>query len=368
MATNDDARQAREEKLQHLHDTLTGAVESLVSGDDWKRAMTFAAQFRARSFNNTLLIFVQHFERYEAGTVPEPFPTGVAGFKQWKTLGRSVDKGQAGYMIFAPVTARFASATPNVADSWRPLSRFEKPRPGEVVRSRMVNTKPAYVWDASQTSGEPIPTRPRPVLLEGEAPAGLWDGLVALVEAEGYTVVRVPDAAAIRGANGMTDYLGRTVSVRMDMDPAAQVKTLGHELAHVRLHGPENRDANHHRGIGEVEAESVALMVAAAHGMNTDAYTVPYVSGWASSVKDSSPVEVVQATGRKVMGCANAILDALSTVQIGNGDPPGLTRTGPAASTVATVDRRIPEAGPVFSPVADAPARQRVPEAAGRGL
>ena len=30
--------------------------------------------------------------------------------------------------------------------------------------------KPAYVWDVSQTSGDPIPERPMPVLLEGKAP------------------------------------------------------------------------------------------------------------------------------------------------------------------------------------------------------
>lgn len=55
-----------------------------------------------------------------------------------------------------------------------------------------------------------------------------------------------------------------------------------------------------HRGIGEVEAESVALMSGAAHGMDTAAYTIPYVFGWAGTVKDRDPAEVVQATGERV--------------------------------------------------------------------
>src|SRR5690625_7009401 len=80
-------------------------------------------------------------------------------------------------MIFAPVTARFASATPADAASWRRLQRGEKPRAGEVARSKIIGVKPAYVWDVSQTSGNPIPERPGPVLLEGEAPDGLWEGL-----------------------------------------------------------------------------------------------------------------------------------------------------------------------------------------------
>jgi hypothetical protein len=69
----------------------------------------------------------------------------VAGFEQWKTLSRHVAKGQTGYMIYAPVTARFASTNPANPDSWRLLDRREKARPGEVVRSKMIGVKPAYV-------------------------------------------------------------------------------------------------------------------------------------------------------------------------------------------------------------------------------
>lgn len=191
MATDEEARAARDAKLDALHERLTGAVEQLITGEDWKRALEFAARFRARSFGNTLLIWAQHEEAYEAGRVPEPKPSYVAGYKQWQTLGRQVEKGQPGYMIFAPVTGRFASSNPSDPESWRRLDRFEKPKPGEMVRSRMVGAKPAYVWDVSQTSGGPVPERPRPILLAGEAPEGLWDGLAGLVEAEGYAVLRV---------------------------------------------------------------------------------------------------------------------------------------------------------------------------------
>lgn len=70
--------------------TLTSAVERLVTGDDWAQALRFAAGFRSRSFNNTLLIWVQYQAAFEQGRVPEPFPTYVAGYKQWQQLGRQV--------------------------------------------------------------------------------------------------------------------------------------------------------------------------------------------------------------------------------------------------------------------------------------
>ena len=341
--TRENSRAAREAKLDELHERLTGAVEQLVSGEDWARALAFAARFRARSFSNTLLIWAQHQAAYEAGRVPEPMPSYVAGYRQWQTLGRQVEKGQSGYQILAPVTGRFASPNPADAESWRRLGKGEKPRPGEVVRSKMITAKPAYVWDASQTSGEPIPA---PTLLEGEAPTGLWDGLADHGRAQGFAVQRVPHEGMIHGANGVTDYTAKTVAVRENMDPAAQVKTLAHELGHVLLHGPDNDEARQHRGIGEVEAESVALMIGAAHGMDTSGYTIPYVSTWAARVEGKEPGEIVKATGERVRKTALVVLERLDTVQVTDGAPPGLDRDAPqrAATSRAqpTHDVRAP--------------------------
>lgn len=326
MATREQTRQAREVKLDELHGKLTGAVEQLVSGEDWARALSFAARFRSRSFNNVLLIWAQHGAAFEAGHVPEPVPSYVAGYKQWQQLGRQVEKGQTGYQILAPVTGRFASATPADSESWRRLNRGEKPKPGEVARTRMVGVRPAYVWDASQTAGDPIPEHPTPTLLKGDAPDGLWDGLALQVRDAGFEVFRVPHEGMIHGANGITDFETRQVAVRENMDSAAQVKTLAHELGHVLMHGPDQEDARQHRGIGEVEAESVALMVGAAHGMDTSDYTIPYVSTWAARVDGKEPVDVVKATGERVRTTALTILDQLDTAQVGDGTPPGLDR------------------------------------------
>ncbi|CUR58149.1 Serine/arginine repetitive matrix protein 2 [metagenome] len=340
---------AREAKLEALQQKLTESVSALVTGDDWRRALEFATRFRSRSFSNTMLIYVQHYAAHQQGRVPEPMPTYVAGFKQWLSLNRHVLKGQSGYAILAPVTARFASLNPADPSSWRRLGRGEKPGFGEAVRSRLIGLKPVHVWDISQTDGEPIPETPRPTLLQGQAPEGLWNGLADQITAHGFELRLVSNAAAIGGANGLTDYMTREVSVRMDMDDAAQVKTLAHELGHVMLHGPGRddltADAAMHRGIAEVEAESVALMVGAAHGLDTRSYTVPYVSSWASSVPGKSPVEVVQSTAERVRGAAVTILDNLDdTALVGDGNPPGLDREAlaarPGVAPVQTVAQR----------------------------
>jgi hypothetical protein len=324
----DDRRAARQAKLDALSDRLEQAVGQLVTGDDWLRAVAFAARFRSRSFTNTLLIYRQHAEAYEQGRVPDPEPTYVAGFRQWQCLGRCVVKGQSGYVIRCPVTARFASADPSNRESWRRLGRGEQPHPGEQVETKLIGVKPGYVWDVSQTDGDPVPERPQPMLVDGHAPPGLWDALAAQIRNRGYQLADAPDAAALGGANGVTDFTARTVTVRTDMPDAARVKTLAHELGHIAL-GHESRGGDGlHRGIREIEAESVATMVTAAYGMDTTGYTVPYVATWSTTIKDRDPVDVVRGTGELVRRTALAILDHLPEPPGGDGTPPGLRPSG----------------------------------------
>jgi hypothetical protein len=251
--------------------------------------------------------------------VPCPEPSFVAGFKTWEALGRRVEKGQHGYAILAPVRSLVDTAI-DTDGNHRVLHRGEERAPGEAVLSRSVlrGWKVEHVWDVSQTVGRPLPEPPRPKLLEGEAPPGLFDAVAKLVEREGFTVGTVPDAAAIDGANGRTDWVERTVVVRSDMDDAAQAKTLIHEAAHVLLHaGPPGQFLS--RPCKEVEAESVAFIVGAAHGMRSDDYSFPYIATWAGS----EGLKTVAATQARVARAASVIIAVSPAEHCGGGPVPG---------------------------------------------
>ena len=60
-----------------------------------------------------------------------------------------------------------------------------------------------------------------------------------------------------------------------------------------------------HKGMAEVEAESVAYLVATAHGMHTEDYSLPYIAGWS----DGKP-EMVAATADRVLRTAKLVLAA----------------------------------------------------------
>lgn len=125
-------------------------------------------------------------------------------------------------------------------------------------------------------------------------------------------------------------------------------KELGHVLLHdTKAPGREAKGepgddatASLHRGVKEVEAESVALMIGAAYGMDTTVYTVPYVSGWASSVQGQDAVATVKKTATRVRETAVRILGALDAAPAPQGDPPGLDREALAASRKKTSPRK----------------------------
>jgi len=73
---------------------------------------------------------------------------------------------------------------------------------------------------------------------------------------------------------------------------------------------PETVDtsAGQCRGRLEVEAESVAYLVASAHGLDTGAYTFAYVAGWASEVAGVDVDQVVRGTANRVLAAAKVVL------------------------------------------------------------
>jgi antirestriction protein ArdC len=264
------------DRLLSAHADLVTAVESLTSSDDWLRMLTLTSRFYRYSTNNVFLIMLQR-----------PEATRVAGYRAWQAMGRQVRKGESGIRIFAPCIYRDRSTEGDSADT---------------TPAGLRGFTTATVFDVSQTDGENLPDV-RPVLLDGDGVAGLWDGLSVQVEAAGYAVER----GDCDGANGLTDHRARIVRVRDDVSEAQAAKTLAHELAHVLLH-PDTAGYFRCRGRAEVEAESTAFLVCRVAGLTTDGYSWPYIAHWS----DGS-AKVVQDVAGRVLEAARSILVEFET-------------------------------------------------------
>jgi antirestriction protein ArdC len=287
-ADRETAAQERIEKLEALHASLAEQVETLTTSEGWAAMLDAARVFTRYSLNNTLLLHMQMSKR---GMPVQR----VAGFNTWRSLGRTVLKGEKGLAIFAPCTYKTEPA-----DDGAGAAKPSADAPGD-KRRVLTGFRVAYVFGQEQTEGADLPDI-RPTLLPGTAPDGLWDALSGLVRAEGYEVQR----GQCSGANGFTDRLAKVVRIRDDVSESQAVKTLCHELAHVLLHcDPEYHYAGC-RDTAEIEAESVSSVVCSASGMDTSAYTTAYVAGWAGG-----DVKKVRAAAERVVKTAGTILASL---------------------------------------------------------
>jgi hypothetical protein len=283
------------DKLAATHERLLAAVDGLVDGDGWQTLLRVTARVHSYSPSNLILIASQR-----------PDASCVHGYKEWQKRGRQVRKGERGIAILAPrLTRRPVSA--DTADSAAAGQRLGevKPEDDRDGPSRPIVTGFAvvHVWDITQTDGPPIDVA-SPRQLDGAAPLGVFADLLDRVEAAGYSFGYLD----VTPANGRTDFTDRSVVVRPGMSGAQTVKTLAHELAHVLLHDPASVPAGVTRAVAEVEAESVAYIVTAAHGLAADDYTVPYVAAWAGGNR-----ELIAATAGRVLDCARGIFDSTPT-------------------------------------------------------
>ena len=285
----DAADRVRRETVEHLHQQLSDNIASLDDKEAWQRWLSMAGKLHRYSFGNVLLTLLQKQDA-----------TMIAGYRAWQALGHQVRRGEKAIKILGPVTRRVelvdrVTGTPIRDAEGRP----------QYVR-QMIGVRPVSVFDASQVD-PPVETPPEPKLLRGEAPPGLWDSLAELVAAQGFRLTR----GDCGGANGLTDFIGGEVRVRDDVDDAQAAKSLIHELAHVLI-PPDAGEvyAGACRGRREVEAESVAYVVAGAHRLDTGQYTFNYVAGWAArAATPEHGIEAVLAeTGSRVIAAADEIL------------------------------------------------------------
>jgi hypothetical protein len=90
--------------------------------------------------------------------------------------------------------------------------------------------------------------------------------------------------------SGFTDFTQRRVQVGAWLGSEERSAVLAHELGHVLLHGPNDEvgrlygSSADHRGLAEIEAESVAYTVLRAHGIDRGEQSALYLLGWADSV------------------------------------------------------------------------------------
>jgi hypothetical protein len=203
--------------------------------------LTAMSRFRKYSFGNVMMIARQ-----------APHASHVAGFKAWKEHNRFVKKGEKGIAILAPIIVT-------------------KDRKGEKLEKgpRMVGCRAVYVFDISQTDGEPLPNLSMDVTGD---PGAATARLMEFCAARSIQIEMVDD---LGGALGISEG-GKIKLVKDDAAPARFFSTFVHEVAHELLHRTERRKQTT-KTVRETEAEATAFIVCQSIGLNPANSSADYI-------------------------------------------------------------------------------------------
>ena len=131
-------KEDRAAEMEQISKQLEEGVKQFFTSETYMDYLKTMSKFHNYSFNNVLLIALQ-----------KPEASLVAGYTTWKNLNRYVLKGEKGIRILAP----------------SPIKREVEREVIDPITNRMITEtvkrtiplfKPTYVYDVSQTDGEPL--------------------------------------------------------------------------------------------------------------------------------------------------------------------------------------------------------------------
>lgn len=282
---------AVDEKVKQAQALLEERLTALQSPDEWKEALRAMAHLGPAgigrlSFGNILLLRAQI-----------PGVTHAATFNAWRKLGRPVKKGEKGSVILRPRLVKTVDRST-----------------GEEAH-KLIGFSYLTVFGSGQTDGAPLPSVPSLKSGSFDAPQGFaWAvehvrAILSSLDSVSSLTLRSRRPGDPHGAAGW--YVPHTKEIVVITDGATkgqQLRVIFHEVAHSLLHPVGDR---HSRPVCEVEAESVAFVVATAIGLDTSADSLPYVAGWAIETEDETATQAVQRAGERIRKAAARILEVL---------------------------------------------------------
>ena len=264
---------------------LKEGVKNYLNSDQYKNFLTAMSKLHHYSPRNLQLLLAQN-----------PDVSVVASFKKWKEdYGRTVNKGEKSLRVWAPVQVvrkDKISGEPMLDDN------------GKVIKDTVFKLVP--VFDISQTSGKEFPT---PVnVLEGkhEDYANLYRAAKQVASDNGVTI-SISDTSGT--SRGYYSPMENKIVLQRGMSEQQTLKTLFHEMAHSDLHNLDAKATQDFtRSTKELQAESVAYVVASHYGFDTSEYSFGYLANWTEDAATLSDLEAQLAIIQKE---ANSLIQRL---------------------------------------------------------
>ncbi|MCU5753985.1 ArdC-like ssDNA-binding domain-containing protein [Lactococcus lactis] len=242
--------------LKGIEEHIKSGIANYLDSETFKNYLDFALQFRQYSYRNKILIQSQN-----------PKASLVAGYRAWQDKGRQVQRGEKALKIFVPSLAAKKDKDGN----------YSRDKEGNVIKE-VKGFYLASVYDVRQTEGEPIP-KPIYELEENINNPQKFDWYIKAITKLSPVPIQF---AEIKGtAKGFFVPSEKQITIRPGMSESQTIKTMLHEITHSILHDnnvPIFGSSEYARQ--EIEAESVAYMIANSLGIETQEYSFGYLASW----------------------------------------------------------------------------------------
>lgn len=280
-----------------LNQHLKEGIKAYLNSENYKNFLTKMSQFNQYSSRNLRLILAQ-----------KPDASYLASYNTWKKFDRHVKRGEKALSVIIPVTyvKKDQQGQPI-------LDKNGKPETGLTFR-----LKPT-TFDVSQTEGKAMPkaAEVKEQLTDLDY-ANLYRALTSIAKTHNVSVRFEEMERSTFGYYNPTE--NQIVLRSNEMNKSQIIKTFLHETAHSELHHNNNPQQEQlTKSTAELQAESVAYVVASYYGIDTADYSFDYLAGWSNDKETLADLEaqldIVQQEAKSLMVRMDQELEQLRLVQ-----------------------------------------------------
>ena len=276
-----------------LAEHLKEGMKNYLDSEQFRSFLDTMSKFHNYSLNNIHLLKMQN-----------PNVSQVASFNKWKTdFDRTVKKGSKALKIWVPYQVKTKISANQNELSFSPSENEMEEKEVTVTRFKLGN-----VFDVSQTEGKELPKAINELTGDVKDYEDLYRAAKA-VSMDNQVPISFEEIKR-ESTNGYYSPDENRIVISKGLKGQEQIlKTIFHEMAHADLHRGSNAqygDDQYRKQ--ELQAESVAYVVANHFGFDTSSYSFGYLAIWA---KDKNGFEDMVEQLQVVQKEAKSLIDRM---------------------------------------------------------
>jgi len=276
-----------------LAEHLKEGMKNYLDSEQFRAFLDTMSKFHNYSLNNIHLLKMQN-----------PNVSQVASFNKWKTdFERTVKKGSKALKIWVPYQVKTKISANQNELSFSPSENEMEEKEVTVTRFKLGN-----VFDVSQTEGKELPKAINELTGSVKDYEDLYRAAKA-VSMDNQVSINFEEIKR-EGANGYYSPNENRIVISKGLKGQEHIlKTIFHEMAHSDLHrGTNAQYGDDQYRKQELQAESVAYVVANHFGFDTSSYSFGYLAIWA---KDKNGFEDMVEQLQIVQKEAKSLIDRM---------------------------------------------------------